>query len=205
MKIKYWLLLGILALGGCGSNVCVFCTRSLYPLPALGQWAASGGNEPKIYGDSFAFPNDGGKTIAGYVYTWLPLMKSGQTLALNYSISGSNPVWKSADPTDIMPPTMHLLLWRKGDNLSCAGVYNFYRLFAAQTPLVLGDNQVITTTLDPANWIGCYGAVDAASFNDTLSNLAGVGFTFGGQYFAGHGIYLGGGSATFKINGLTAK
>jgi hypothetical protein len=199
------LVLAALLLAGC-SSVCIFCNSSLYPLPNVGQWVTYGGNEPSVNNNSFAFPADGGKTIIGYVYTQLSAVpKAGQTLTLNYSVSGNNPVWVSADKTDTVPPTMHLFLWRKGDNLGCAGAYNFYRLFADRTPLVLGDTQIMSTTLDSTNWIGCYGAVDAASFAGTLANLAGAGFTFGGQYFAGHGIYLSGGSATFKINSFNVK
>jgi hypothetical protein len=44
-----------------------------------------------------------------------------------------------------------------------------------------------------------------AAFQGLLSNLFGAGFTFGGQYFAGHGIYLSSGSATFKINSFKAQ
>ena len=41
-------------------------------------------------------------------------------------------------------------------------------------------------------------------FGGTLQNLLGIGFTFGGQYFNGHGVYNPGG-AVFIIEGFTVK
>ncbi len=181
------------------------------PAPSAGQWVDFGGTEPTISGNSFQFPTSVNET-AGYFYTQLPRTPQvGQTLTVNYTVTANNPVWAQTpasggnSQTDINPPTLHLFLWRKGDDMSCSGAFSFYRLFAARTPLVVGANQIISVKLDPTLWGGCYGAVDAASFQGTLSNLLGAGFVFGGQYFAGHGIYLQSGSATFTINGFTVQ
>jgi hypothetical protein len=38
-----------------------------------------------------------------------------------------------------------------------------------------------------------------------LANAMGIGFTFGGQNFFGHGVYLSSGSATFKVNSYTVR
>jgi hypothetical protein len=37
-----------------------------------------------------------------------------------------------------------------------------------------------------------------------MNNVAYVGFTFGGQ-FAGHGVWMTSGNATFTINGISIK
>jgi hypothetical protein len=203
----HWFLLGFLAtlfaigLGSCSNST---------PTPSVGQWVGFGGNEPTVTNGSFAFPGPG--HIAGYFYTQLSSVPQiGQTLTLNYSVTADNPVWVQQpasggnSETDINPPTLHLFLWRKGDDLSCAGAFNWYRQFSARTPLVVGDNQVISMKLDPTLWYGCYGPGDAAAFQGLLSNLLGAGFVFGGQWFAGHGVYLSSGSATFKINSFTVQ
>jgi hypothetical protein len=176
--------------------------------PSVGQWVSDSGI--KVTNGSFAFPGHG--SYAGYFYTQLSSVpKIGQTLTLNYSVTANNPVWAQLpasggnSQTDINPPTMHLFLWRSGDTMTCAGEYNWYRQFAARTPLIVGDNQVISVKLDPTLWYGCYGVGSTAAFQGLLSNLFGAGFTFGGQYFAGHGIYLSSGSATFKINSFKVQ
>lgn len=214
-KIKYLLLCSVLALGGCGGS----SGNPTPPTPSVGQWVDFGGNEPSINQGatpSFDFPGPPGwfqsQQIAGYFYTQLPAVpKAGQTLTINYSVDGSNPIWvqaPSSQPggTDLNPPTIHLFIWRRADDLACdqqtapgQGGFADYRLFAGRTPLVLGDNQTISIPLDNLHWTGCYGK-PPLNIQDELNNLLGVGVTFGGQSFAGHGVYLSGGSAKFKIN-----
>jgi hypothetical protein len=190
-----------LLLSGCNSNG--------IPAPSVGQWVAYGGTEPTINQGppmSFAFP--GPNQTAGYFYTQLPIVpKTGQTLTLTFSVDGSNPVWQNnPNGGDSGAPTMHLFLWRKGDDLSCNGDLAQYRMFAARTPLVLGDNQIISVPLATDTWTGCYAAHSTdAQWSDLLNNLLGAGFTFGGQNFAGHGLYLSTGSATFKVNSFTVQ
>jgi hypothetical protein len=210
--MKKFLLLALL-LAGCSSGG----GSSGYniPTPSVGQWVDFGGNEPTITGNSFNF-GVGGSIIAGYFYTkFAKTPQVGQTLTLNYTLTANpaNPAWVQApNGGDINPPTIHLFLWRAGDNLSCSGngptgiPYAQYRLFAGRTPLVVGANQTISVKLDPSLWPGCFAADStAAQFTDLLNNLAGVGFTVGGQYFAGHGVYLSSGSATFTINSFTVQ
>ena len=65
-----------------------------------------------------SFPGPSG--VAGYFYTKpLATIAQGQTVTLVYSIEVSTPVWEVSDPTDVPPATMHLFLWRSGDDL-CA-------------------------------------------------------------------------------------
>ena len=71
--------------------------------------------------------------------------------------------------------------------------------------LKLGDNQTLTSVLDPSVWTNCSGQHDARGFAGALENAMGIGFTFGGQNFFGHGVYLIGGSATFKVNSYTVR
>jgi hypothetical protein len=178
---------------------------STIPIPTAGQWVDFGGNEPTISSGAFTFPGPSG--VAGYFYTKPPAtIAQGQTVTLVYSIEGSTPVWGVSDPNDVPPATMHLFLWRSGDDLSCNGAMASYRFWApSSVTLKLGDNQTLTSVLDPSVWTNCYGQHDTSGFAGALENAMGIGFTFGGQNFAGHGVYLSRGSATFKVNSYTVR
>jgi hypothetical protein len=68
-----------------------------------------------------------------------------------------------------------------------------------------------TVSLDPSNWIGVYGqtgngsATALAAFKATIANMGDIGLVFGGGCFAGHGVYLDAGSATFNLLGIAIK
>jgi hypothetical protein len=89
--------------------------------PSQGQWYDYGGNEPTISGNSFAFPTNS-NGVAGYFYTKLPA-SVGETLTLNYRVTGDNPVWaqhvQSSGPTDTNPASLTLFLWRQGVLIVC--------------------------------------------------------------------------------------
>jgi hypothetical protein len=180
-------------------------SSSTIPIPDAGQWVDFGRNEPTINNNAFTFPGPSG--VAGYFYTKPPAtIAPGQTVTLYYSIEGSTPEWGVSDPTDVPPATMHLFLWRGDDDLSCNGAMASYRFWAPSgVTLKLGDNQTLTSVLDPSVWTNCYGQHDTSGFAGTLENAMGIGFTFGGQKFFGHGVYLSGGSATFKVNSYTVR
>ena len=164
---------------------------STIPIPDAGQWVDFGRNEPTINDGAFTFPGPSG--VAGYFYTKPPAtIARGQTVTLVYSIEGSTPEWGVRDPTDLPPATMHLFLWRSGDDLSCNGLMASYRFWAPSgVTLKLGDSQTLTSA--------------TSGFAGALENAMGIGFTFGGQNFFGHGVYLSSGSATFKVNSFTVR
>jgi hypothetical protein len=178
---------------------------STIPIPGTGLWVDFGRNEPTISSGAFTFPGPSG--VAGYFYTKPPAtIAQGQTVTLVYSIDGSTPVWGVSDPTDMPPATMHLFLWRRGDDLSCNGVMASYRFWAPSgVTLKLGDSQTLASVLDPSVWTNCYGEHDTTGFAGALDNPMGIGFTFGGQNFFGHGAFLSSGSATFKVNSFTVR
>jgi hypothetical protein len=180
-------------------------SSSTIPIPGAGQWVDFGRDKPAISSGAFIFPGPGG--VAGYFYTKPPAtLAQGQTMTLVYSIGGSTPEWGLSDPTDVPPATMRLFLWRSGDDLSCDGVMASYRFWAPSgATLKLGDNQTLTSVLDPSVWTNCYGQYDTGGFTGALENAMGIGFTFGGRYLAGHGVYLSRGNATFKVNSYTVR
>ena len=185
--------------GGAGSS------SSTIPIPGVGQWVDFGRNEPTITNGAFAFLGPSG--VAGYFYTKPPAaIAQGQTLTLVYSIDGSTPEWGVSDPNDMPPATIHPFLWRSGDDLSCNGAMASYRFWSPSgVTLKLGDSRTLTSVLDPFVWTNCYGQHDTSGFAGALENAIGIGFTFGGQNFFGHGVNLTSGSATFKVNSYTVR
>src|SRR6516225_5371633 len=117
---------------------------STSPIPGAGQWVDFGRNEPTISNGAFTFPGPSG--VAGYFYTKPPAtIARDQTVTLVYSIDGSTPVWGVSDPTDAPPATIHLFLWRGGDDLSCNGAMgSFCFLASSGVSLKLGDSQTLT-------------------------------------------------------------
>jgi hypothetical protein len=199
-------------------TVCA-CQSTPTPVtPNVGQWYDYGATEPVINGSSFSFPTDVNGT-AGYFYEnpctaigHLPCAGpiAGQTVTLNYDITGNAPVWaQHPQPTgtDGNPASLTLFLWRQGDDLGGGSTGKAsYRFWCPRRALLtLGSNQTLSCKLDGSVWTNIAGVIDPNGFLTALANTLGLGFTFGGKSFYGHGVYLSSGSATFKINSFTVK
>jgi hypothetical protein len=200
---------GLLVLVGLGVINLVTTGNTLWiiPTPAVGQWVDFGRTEPRINGNQFTFPTDTSAT-AGYFYTKpVGAVAPNMTVTLNYTVTGSSDFQQtpqSGQPSDVNPATISLFIWRQGDDLSCNGAFASYRMWAAKRNLVIGANQVIGAPLISNNWTNCYGQHGPTGFLGTLQNLLGIGFTFGGQNFNGHGVYNPRG-AGFIIEDFTVK
>ncbi len=98
------------------------------------------------------------------------------------------------------PAKAALYLQRRGDNLSGAGEYEYYRWWA-DNPFVLttGAATLSESFADPSRWYSVYGkhgaesAETRAGFAAAIADLDKVGLTFGGR-FAGHGVALANGT-----------
>jgi hypothetical protein len=59
-----------------------------------------------------------------------------------------------------------------------------------------------SVVVSPENWIQVFGKSGSdfpQQFQAAMSNLANVGFTFGGRHFAGHGIYVKQGTGSMRF------
>jgi hypothetical protein len=80
-----------------------------------------------------------------------------------------------------------------------------YTLSADSAPVVL------TVPLTPDRWSSVYGrfgnedATTLVGWNDAISHVTGIGLTFGGGCFFGHGVNVSGGTARFRLEGLTVQ
>ena len=197
---------------------CGQSTSTPSPSPVgVDQWTIFGGgtgaNPPRIAPDSsgrwgFTFPTPN-KSVNYVITKPSAVPQAGQTMTLNFSIDGNAvlvPVPETAcGAQGCGQAAIRMIVWRSGDNLSCAGAYVSYRLFSPDNfKLVTGDNQMFSEVLDPNKWINCYGSTDPAGFSATLSNIGYYGFMFGAM-FAGHGVWAQSGTSTFKINAFAIK
>lgn len=167
--------------------------------PSISGWTQFFGSNVVVQGGSFDFPATPG-SVHYIVEPAHPLL--GQTIVLIFQITGNGTLMP--DPSDVssvdtLPATLHLFLWEKGDNLTGQGAYETYREWSART--VIGPGTfTVSAQLDPSQWTGVFGQTpSAAAFQQLLNNCYGVGFTFGGASFAGHGLYSANGSLHFQL------
>jgi hypothetical protein len=184
------------------------------PVAGVGQWAdfgtGTGTNEPIIKNGAFTFPTQASGSSVNYVYTKPAIaMARGQTFTLNYSVDG-NATFGVADSKDVSPAAIRLFIWEAGDDLSGSGAYAYYRWWcSSRINLTFGDDQTFSCVIDDAKWTSVFGesgtnsTASRAGFAQAVKNAAYVGVTFGGQMFAGHGVWTTSGNATFTINGIS--
>lgn len=143
--------------------------------------------------ENFTFPSLDGvhycmKSAAGYG------VAIGKTITFKFDLSGDGEL-KVADPNDAPPATVRLILQRRGDTLSQID-YRFW--FDTKVNLVNGQLQLVAP-IDGDRWSNVNGQKNAAGLQALINDIANVGFTFGGQSFAGHGIYCPVGMRAFKL------
>jgi hypothetical protein len=121
--------------------------------------------------------------ISGKSITISGRVDVGPTTQFNYQ---TNP-----DNTCTTPATAHLLIERKGDDLT----QDYYRWWSSplKVPLQAGQFSV-TLPLTPDQWSSVLGetgnssAAAAQGFIQALANAGEIGMTFGGGCFFGHGV-----------------
>jgi hypothetical protein len=141
----------------------------------------------------FDFPNKNG---VHYVYKVAPAIRVGQTITMHFAITGKG----SFVPTEgTATARVRLFLQQRGDTLTAQEPY---KRWWSVTYLELREGKfTLTASLSPDEWTSVFGQRGAEvlnEFNGAISQLANVGFTFGGT-FAGHGVYVTGGNARFIL------
>lgn len=171
--------------------------------PIAGQWTAYGTGTGIIgqLSNPFAIPTQAsGKTI-NYVYTAAASMAG--TVTLNYSVTGPAtfaPLPESGCGTGgCGPAQIRLFVWSKTPDTG-----NDRWWCVASKALLVGDGQSFGCSFFAGGWSGVNGqsADGSQAFAQSLANPFAVGFTFGGM-FAGHGVWVTSGSATFKVNSFS--
>jgi hypothetical protein len=148
---------------------------------------------------SFEFPSSGTGGHLNYIQTPFNATTTLHNLIVTFRVESSAPQYEVSDPGDVLPATIHLFFERQGDDLTDrngrwwaqAGGYN----------LGSQDNETITLTvpLTADHWTNVDGQTSAREFPDALRHVGWIGLTCGGQFFWGHGVALGNGTAKFVL------
>jgi hypothetical protein len=156
--------------------------------PNMPAWMS--GTEGNWY---FEFPNQNG---VHYVYKVAPAVRVGQTITMHFTITGNG----NFVPTEgTETARVRLFLQQRGDTLTAQEPYKRW-WSTAYVELKEGDFRLIVP-VSPDQWSSVFGRRGAevpTEFNTAISQLANVGFTFGGT-FAGHGVYVTGRNARFIL------
>jgi hypothetical protein len=159
---------------------------------------------PTAKGCSFDFPPPPGHV--NYVMTPYAASKSHKTMRITFKItalSGSPQFVSIEQGCGNQPADFRLLLERQGDTLS--STQEFFRWWSNPDHVKLvadGQLHTLTVPLIPERWssvFGKFGSQVPSEFNTGLQNLAGVGITFGGGCFFGHGVHVTDGKARFEL------
>ncbi len=162
--------------------------------PPISGWTAFFGSAVPV--PSFDFPAAPGSIQ----YVVQPgTAQLGQTISMTFQILGSGALGVT-DPADTLPPTVHLVLWENGDNLTGQGAYETYREWCGRADITNPGQYTVSCKLDPSLWTGVFGQTpSSAAFQQLLNNLYAIGFTFGGASFYGHGDYSASGTMHFQL------
>ncbi len=148
---------------------------------------------------SFDFPSSEAGGYLGYVETPFNATIPLHNVTITFRVENNAAQYVVLDPTDHPPATFRLLIEQQNDNLSDLNG----RWWAQASMYDLGsqDNQTLTISvpLTSDQWTNVGGEHDAQAFAQALQNVGWVGLTFGGQYFAGHGVAVSSGSAKFIL------
>jgi hypothetical protein len=154
----------------------------------------------------------------GYVTTPYTLPITGRSITITYQVTATpGTVFNARTEVDnicysnpgVLQTHFSFILERSGD--AALGFPDDYRWFSPQSSVPITPTNSIasyTASLDPSNWIGVYGqvadssATALAAFKATAADMGNIGLVFGGGCFAGHGVYLDAGSATFNLLGI---
>lgn len=213
------LLLAGCSSGGGGSTTTATCgpgSDATWSQPTLSGWVQMWGD--CLSAPNFTFPADSSEN-GGVHYLAEPPPSGivyGQTMTLTFTIAGDG-VMSANDTSEGPPMSLSLYMDRRGDQAN-TGAYNYYRLFCGHgtkdftdaSGNVIPGTYTLSCPLNESNWTGVGFSgyppnPTQAQFQQTLSNLYAVGFTCGGEYFAGHGCYAKSGTVTFTLNSFTVQ
>lgn len=148
---------------------------------------------------SFEFPNHASGGHVNYVETPFTSTLPLHNLSVTFMVEDDAAQWVVIDTTDHLPATCRLMIERQNDDLSDPDG----RWWAQASIYDLGsqDNQILTISipLTSDQWTNVVGEHDAQAFAQTLQQIGWVGVTFGGQFFAGHGVAISAGSAKYVL------
>jgi hypothetical protein len=122
---------------------------------------------------------------------------TGKTITIKFELVGAGELL-AVDPRETCPCSVSIFLQPQGDSLTVTD--EFKRWWSHKIPLnPQGETSVVVS---PENWTQVFGKRGSdfpQQFQAAMSNLANVGFTFGGRHFGGHGIYVKQGTGSMRF------
>lgn len=148
---------------------------------------------------SFEFPSSESGGHVNYVQTPFVATTTPQSVTITFEVDSDAAQYVVIDPSDHPPATVRLFFEQQKDDLTNPNG----RWWANASIYNLGsqDGQTLTFTIPFTSdqWTNVNGETDPQDFSAALKNIGWVGMTFGGQYFAGHGVALKSGSSTYVL------
>jgi hypothetical protein len=141
----------------------------------------------------------------GYVTTPTSINLTEKTMSMKFQVVATGePVFQYAlNPNNTCggAATVSLFIQRLGDT----GYGEFDRWFTKSSIILANGKGTLSVEVSPDKWISVYGRdgtdpAAATGWRTVLSNVGAVGFVFGGGCFAGHGVNIKGGTATFQVS-----
>jgi len=154
---------------------------------------------------SFEIPSSTGGGYVAYVQTPFNATTAPNSLTITFKVESDSPQYEVLDPNDHLPATVRLFFEQQDDELS--NVNGRWWAIGSLYNLGSQDGQTLTFTipLTSDQWTNVDGQQDPQAFSTALKNIGWVGMTFGGQYFAGHGVALNGGTAKYILIGYSVN
>lgn len=167
------------------------------------RWYGPGDPRPLTKNADGTYSFDWPKDPDGVHYIVKPWSKAqlGQTFTLRFKLEG-DATFKVQDPADIPPAKVRCYMQRVGDDLSGVGAKEHYRQWGDMILDLKNGDWTFSIPIQPSHWSGVKGRNMGTlpnEFADVIANLAVIGFSMGGQYFAGHGVGVLTGNAKLTI------
>lgn len=169
--------------------------------PGMPTHPVSGTGVSPVSSWYFDFPSSDG---VHYIMVPYRASKPHKTLTITFKVTAlsGNPQFISVEKGCNEAADFRPMLERQGDMLLAS--QDFYRWWSSDKVKLVADGRIHTlrVPLTPDRWgsvFGKNGTQAPTEFATSLQNLMGVGITFGGGCFAGHGVYVTGGKARFTL------
>ncbi len=196
--------------GQTGSNSSSAGTRALAdvvaPLGARNWTTISGtGNFPIGNGSSgdLAFNFSAAPHSMNYLYRPSPVSTIAGRFIVSMTVTGNAPAFSFATESfNTCPGQAEARVWFQAHN-DWNGEFGRWWSHFITFPLAVGSG-TLTVPIDPDQWSSVnskFGSdpLAAAGWQSAIHGVTGIGLTFGGGCFFGHGVFLDSGSARFML------
>lgn len=186
---------------------------SVPPVPPDGVWAFQ-------YSPGMLSPAPNGAGGYAFTFPYLVYRETGvhylvqgrhapltgsTAIVLDYEVTGEATFISSDPASNACPGPAHFQLYIQRAGYQPTAAYQWFAWFhVPRNDLTPGRRRAVAPlTVD--QWANVFAQQDATQFAMTLAQPQAVGMTFGKGCFAGHGVYVTGGSVTFTIHSFEVE